>query len=199
VSAADAEATPTTGQEPKTSPAPLAWIDMEMSGLDPATCHILEIAVLLTDADLQPVGEALAIVVHQPEPVLAAMDAWNTAHHGKSGLTAAVRASTVSVADAQEAILALLRAHTQAGASPLAGNSAYVDRMFLRAHMPLVDQYLHYRIVDVSAVKELAARWYPDLRRFQKREQHRALDDIQESIAELRYYRERLFRPALAE
>lgn len=199
MSTAEAEGASPAGVEAKAVPAPLAWVDMEMSGLDPATCQILEIAVQMTDAELEPVGEPLAIVVHQPEPVLAAMDAWNTEHHGKSGLTAAVRASRVSLEDAQEAVLALLREHAQDGASPLAGNSAYVDRMFLRAHMPLVDKYLHYRIVDVSAVKELAARWYPALPRFDKQGQHRALDDIQESIAELRYYRERVFRPVLPE
>lgn len=175
-------------------PAPLVWLDMEMTGLDERTCVILEIAALITDADLSEIGEGFHIVVHQPEAALAAMDDWCTAHHAKSGLTAAVRASTTWQSEAERRFLAFLSAQTTAGASPLCGNSVHVDRRFLARHMPAVDAFLHYRIVDVSTLKELVKRWYPELPHFQKRDGHRALDDIRASIAELRYYREKVFR-----
>lgn len=179
---------------------PLVWIDMEMSGLDPATERVLEIAVLVTDAELQTIAEGPELVLHQDESVLGAMDEWNTTHHTASGLVERVRASTLREAEAQDQILAFLAAHTAPGQAPLAGNSVHQDRRFLRRWLPGVDAHLHYRIVDVSTVKELARRWYP--RQFAevppKREAHRALEDIRESIAELRWYREHVFRAPLA-
>lgn len=183
------------GSAMKDTPAPLVWIDLEMSGLDPKTCQILEIATLVTDADLNIIATGPELIVHQPDSVLAAMDTWCTEHHGASGLTAAVKASTVSLADAEAQTLAFLQAHTTRGASPLCGNSIWQDRRFLIAGMPAIDSFLHYRLIDVSTIKELARRWYPDVRAPAKQESHRALDDIRESVAELRFYRERLFIP----
>ena len=175
---------------------PLVWIDMEMSGLDPETCQILEIATLVTNADLDVIAEGPDIVVHQPDEVLDAMDEWCTEHHGASGLTAAVKASDISVAQAEARTLEFLAEHTSAGASPLCGNSIYQDRRFISRYMPALDSYLHYRLVDVSSIKELSRRWYPGTVPPPKRESHRALDDIRESIAELRFYREKLFVPS---
>ena len=174
----------------------LVWMDLEMTGLDPERDRILEIAALITDAQLQVVAEGPNLVVHQPDELLAAMDEWNTQHHGESGLTERVRSSTVSERDAEEAVLAFLAEHCAPQTVPLAGNSVHQDRRFLRRYMPTVDAFLHYRIVDVSTVKELGRRWYPEAyaRRPQKNATHRALDDIQESIAELRYYREAFFK-----
>lgn len=175
---------------------PLVWIDMEMSGLDPDACRILEIATLVTDGDLEVIAEGPDIVVHQPDEVLDAMDAWCTEHHGASGLTAAVKASEISVEEAEKQTLEFLAEHTSAGGSPLCGNSIYQDRRFISRYMPALDSYLHYRLVDVSSIKELSRRWYPGTVPPPKRESHRALDDIRESIAELRFYREKLFVPA---
>ena len=175
-------------------PPPLVWIDLETSGLALDTCHILEVAVLITDADLRELAEGPHLVVHQPDSVLEAMDEWCTNQHGGSGLTAAVQASTLSLSEAEEQLLAFLREHCPPGASPLCGNSVHFDRRFLARYMPGVEDYLHYRIIDVSSVKELVRRWYPETPLPQKAETHRALDDIRASIDELRYYRERVFR-----
>jgi oligoribonuclease len=175
-------------------PPPLVWIDMEMSGLDAATCAILEVAVLVTDGDLNEIAEGPDLVVHQPEAVLAAMDEWNTRHHGESGLADRVRTSRLSLAEAEEQVLAFLAGYTSAGKSPLCGNSVHQDRAFILAHMPRLAAFLHYRNIDVSTVKELVRRWYPAVPIPQKQEAHRALSDIRESLAELRYYRERVFR-----
>ncbi|MDZ7727898.1 MAG: oligoribonuclease [Dehalococcoidia bacterium] len=175
-------------------PAPLVWVDMEMSGLDPVSCSVLEIAVIITDGDLNELAEGPDIVIDQPDPVLDDMDEWNTGHHGASGLTERVRQSSVSIADAERAVVAFLEEHTQRGASPLCGNSVHLDRAFLATHMPAVHDYLHYRNIDVSTLKELVRRWYPEVPIPQKQEAHRALSDIRESLAELRYYRERVFR-----
>lgn len=173
----------------------LVWIDMEMSGLDADKEHILEIAALVTDGDLEIVAEGPELVVHQPDDVLAGMDAWNTEHHGASGLTERVRASTVSVEEAEDQVLAFLKEHCAPGMAPLCGNSIHQDRLFLRRFMPRIDTYLHYRHVDVSTVKELGRRWYPGRfgKRPQKKSQHRAMDDVRESVEELRYYREAFF------
>jgi len=165
-----------------------------MSGLDPQRCHILEIATLVTDADLKVLGEGPDLVVHQPDAVLDAMDSWCTEHHGDSGLTAAVKTSTISVADAERRTLSFLRDFCDRGESPLCGNSVYMDRIFINRYMPRLGDFLHYRTVDVSTIKELARRWYPDLDPSPKMEAHRAMDDIRESIAELRHYRETVFR-----
>jgi len=173
---------------------PLVWIDMEMTGLDVARHHVLEVAAIVTDGDLNEVDDGLDLIVHQPEDVLALMDEWCVNQHGQSGLTAAVRESRVGLAEAEALLLEYLRRHTSEGQSPLCGNSVGHDKRFLERWMPEVVQHLHYRIIDVSTVKELALHWYPEMERFPKGEAHRAHDDIRESIAELRYYREQLFR-----
>jgi oligoribonuclease len=174
--------------------APLVWMDLEMSGLDPDGCAILEIATIVTDADLAIVAEGPDIVVHQSDAVLDAMDEWCTKHHGDSGLTAQVRASTVSLAEAERLTLEFVASHAAPRQSPLCGNTIWQDRRFLVRHMPQLEAHLHYRLVDVSTIKELVRRWYPDLKAPVKAESHRALDDIRESIAELRFYREHVFR-----
>lgn len=174
--------------------APLVWIDLEMSGLDPDTCRILEIATLVTDHELEVIGEGPDLVVHQPDEVLDAMDEWCTKHHGESGLTEQVRRSNISLAQAEAQTLEFLRRHTKAGKSPLCGNSVWQDRRFISRYMPALDEFLHYRLIDVSTIKELTKRWYPSVELPTKKETHRALDDIQESIAELRFYRENVFR-----
>jgi oligoribonuclease len=175
----------------------LVWMDMEMTGLDPDTCRIIELATLLTNSALEVVAEGPELVIHQPEPVLGAMDAWNVSHHTASGLLERVRASTTTEAEAEAATMDFLRAHVPARSAPLAGNSVHQDRRFLRRYMPAIEAHLHYRIVDVSTVKELTKRWYP--RDYgaapSKQSSHRALDDIRESIAELRYYRDTIFKP----
>lgn len=172
---------------------PLVWIDMEMSGLDPEQCRILEIATVITDSKLEVLAQSPSMIVHQADEVLDAMDQWCTEHHGKSGLTQAVKDSTLSEEEAMQRTLDLIQAHCPKGGSPLCGNSVGQDRKFIARWMKPIDAYLHYRIVDVSSIKELARRWYPELPPFEKKERHRALDDILESIAELRYYQERLF------
>ena len=176
----------------------LLWLDMEMSGLDPARERILELATIVTDANLEVIALGPELVVHQADEVLAAMDAWNTEHHGASGLTDKVRVSIVDEAAAEAQTLAFIDAHFSARDRPvLCGNSIHQDRRFIRRYMPAFDTRLHYRMVDVSTLKELARRWYPEelLAMPGKNDSHRALDDIQESVAELRFYRERLFVP----
>jgi oligoribonuclease len=176
----------------------LVWLDMEMSGLDPATERILEIATILTDGQLVELAVGPELVIHQPDELLAAMDDWNTKHHGASGLTQRVRESTIACEDAEARTLAFLDAHVPARDRPvLAGNSIHQDRRFIRRYMPALEQRLHYRMVDVSTVKELARRWYPQVaaRQPAKRDTHRALDDIRESIEELRFYRGAVFVP----
>lgn len=173
----------------------LVWMDMEMSGLDPDRDVILEVATLITDANLEVVAEGPVIAVHQPDAVLEAMDDWNREHHGASGLTARVRASRLSVADAEAQTLAFVRQHCSDRSSPLCGNSIHQDRRFLARYMPTLDAALHYRNIDVSTVKELVRRWYPNgPTPPEKRHAHLALDDIRESITELRFYREHVFR-----
>jgi len=174
----------------------LVWIDMEMSGLIPEKERVLEIAVIITDGNLEIIAEGPELVIHQPDSLLEAMDDWNKEHHGASGLIEKVRASTVSEADAEEMILSFLRQHVEPKKAPLAGNTVHQDKRFLGLYLPAIDDYLHYRIVDVSTVKELASRWYPEAysRRPNKQNTHRALDDIRESIEELRYYRRAIFR-----
>lgn len=174
----------------------IVWMDMEMSGLDPERERILEIATIITDADLKVVAEGPELVIGQPESVLSAMDAWNRKHHGESGLLDRVRASSITEAQAEEQTLAFLRAWCDPKKSPLAGNSIYQDRRFLARYMPQIDDYLHYRLIDVSTIKELARRWFPSAldRMPAKRNAHRAIDDIRESIDELRYYRRNVFR-----
>ena len=172
----------------------LVWMDMEMSGLDPDRETILEIATLVTDAALTVVAEGPVIAIHQPDAVLEAMDDWNREHHGASGLTARVRASRVSMAEAEAETLAFVAAHCTVRSSPLCGNSIHQDRRFLARYMPRIDRHLHYRNIDVSTVKELVRRWYPSgPTPPEKKHAHLALDDIRESIEELRFYRAHYF------
>ncbi|WP_371364292.1 oligoribonuclease [Pseudomonas sp. QL9] len=169
----------------------LIWIDLEMTGLDPDRDVIIEMATIVTDSDLNILEEGPVIAVHQSEEVLAGMDEWNTRQHGQSGLTQRVRESTISTAEAEAQTLAFLEKWVPKRSSPICGNSICQDRRFLYRHMPKLEAYFHYRNLDVSTLKELAARWAPQLRDgFKKGNTHLALDDIRESIAELRYYRE---------
>ena len=171
--------------------SPLVWIDLEMTGLDPQHDVIIEIATLVTDNDLQVIAEGPELAIHQPEAVLAQMDDWNQTHHGASGLLQRVRDSKVSMAEAQAQTLAFLTQHVEPKSAPLCGNSVWQDRRFLTRYMPDVEAFLHYRLIDVSTLKELAARWRPALLQgVQKKNAHTALSDIRESIEELRYYRE---------
>ena len=176
----------------------LVWMDLEMTGLDPATDVIVEIATIVTDDQLDIVAEGPDLVIHQPDEALAAMDPVVNEMHTRSGLLEAIRTSDVSLDDAGAATLAFIRTHAPEPRSvPLCGNSIGTDRRFLAAYLPEIEDYLHYRSIDVSSVKELVRRWYPKLAqaRPQKVGLHRALDDIRESIEELRYYRERVFVP----
>jgi oligoribonuclease len=173
----------------------LVWIDLEMTGLDPDRDHIIEIATIVTDAQLNLIGEGPVIAIHQPEPVLSGMDDWNRRTHGESGLTERVRRSPFSAIDAELKTLDFLQQHAAAGASPMCGNSICQDRRFLAREMPALEKFFHYRNLDVSTLKELARRWAPDvLAGLQKTSKHLALDDIRESIEELRYYRQSLFK-----
>ncbi|MEO8899503.1 MAG: oligoribonuclease [Candidatus Dormibacter sp.] len=175
----------------------LAWMDLEMTGLDPSRHVIVEIATLITDDDLVAIAEGPDIVVHATDEQLAQMDGVVRRMHTRSGLLAAIEASPTSLADAGRQTLKFLRAHIEARSVPLCGNSIGTDRRFLATHLPEVDDFLHYRSVDVSSVKELCRRWYPDVlaQAPTKAERHRALDDIRESIAELAYYRSTIFVP----
>lgn len=175
----------------------IVWMDMEMTGLNPETERILEVAVLVTDGELNVIAEGPNLVLRQPEKVLGAMDEWNTTHHGQSGLLTRVRESTVDEAQASAALLNFLGEHTKKKKAPLAGNSIHQDRRFVARYLPEVEDWFHYRNVDVSTIKELARRWYPKqyAGRPTKQGSHRAMDDLLESIAELKYYREALFLP----
>jgi oligoribonuclease len=172
----------------------LCWIDMEMTGLNPATDAVLEIASLVTDKDLNVIGEGPEIVIHQPESVIAGMDEWAAKHHGESGLTQRVRESTISLEEAERLTIEFFAQFAPPKTSPLCGNSVHQDRRFVVRYMPELDEFLHYRIVDVSTIKELVRRWYPELRVPRKQGAHRALDDIKESIEELRFYRAQVFK-----
>jgi oligoribonuclease len=168
---------------------------MEMTGLDPEADRILELAIIITDSDLNTITEGPVITVFQTDSVLTGMDEWNTTHHVESGLVDRVRKEGVPVAEAEETILSFLSQYVEAGCSPLCGNSVGQDRRFLVKYMPQVDAFLHYRILDVSTIKELARRWRPDIHGgVIKKGEHRALEDVRESIEELKYYRERFFR-----
>lgn len=173
----------------------LIWIDMEMSGLNPETERILELAVVITDAQLNTVAEAPVLVVHQPDSVLDAMDNWNRSTHGKSGLIDRVRASTLTEADAESRMVEFLAQYVPSGVSPICGNSVHQDRRFLVRYMPKLDEFFHYRLIDVSTLKELCRRWKPEvLGGMVKHGKHEALADIHESIEELRYYRAQIMK-----
>ena len=172
----------------------LVWIDMEMTGLDPETCKVLEIATIVTDAQLNVLAEGPVIAVHQPDSILDTMDEWCTRVHGNSGLTARCRESKIDEAEAARQTIAFLSDYVDAGKSPLCGNTIGQDRRFMVKYMPELEEYFHYRSIDVSTIKELAKRWQPEvLDGFEKKGVHLALDDIRESIEELRYYREKVF------
>ncbi len=173
----------------------LIWIDLEMTGLDPMQDQIIEIATVVTDANLAILAQGPVIAIHQSDQLMNAMDEWNTAHHGDSGLTARVRQSASSAADAERETLSFLGKHVVPGRSPMCGNSICQDRRFLARLMPELEAFFHYRNLDVSTLKELARLWKPELvAGFAKKGMHLALDDILESIDELKYYRQCLIR-----
>jgi oligoribonuclease len=173
----------------------LVWMDMEMSGLDPKTCVILEIATLITDKDLNLLAQGPTLVVQQPDDILDNMDDWNKKHHKESGLTEAVKASTINLSSAEEQTLNFIAQYCKEKSSPLCGNTIYQDRRFLIEYMPKLESYLHYRLVDVSTIKELVKRWYgPTFQSPQKKQKHKALDDILETIEELKFYRKTVFK-----
>jgi len=172
----------------------LVWIDLEMTGLDPDNEYIIEIATIVTDADLNILAEGPSMVIHQPDSVLDAMDEWCTNQHGKSGLTQRVKDSTISEREAEQRTIEFLLEHVDRGASPICGNSIGQDRRFLYRHMPELESFFHYRNLDVSTIKELARRWRPEvLDGVKKKGTHLALDDIRDSINELRHYRAEFF------
>ncbi|MBD8683205.1 oligoribonuclease [Pseudomonas sp. CFBP 13719] len=177
------------------NPQNLIWIDLEMTGLDPDHDVIIEMATIVTDSDLNTLAEGPVIAIHQSDEILAGMDEWNTRQHGGSGLTQRVRESTISMADAQAQTIAFLEQWVPKGKSPICGNSICQDRRFLYRHMRELENYFHYRNLDVSTLKELAARWAPEVKdSFQKGSTHLALDDIRESIAELQHYRKHFIK-----
>lgn len=176
-------------------PANLIWIDLEMTGLIPERHRIIEIATLVTDSQLNILAEGPMLAVHQSDAELAAMDEWNTRQHGKSGLTQRVRESTLNEADAEQQTLEFLSRWVPAGKSPMCGNSICQDRRFLARSMPALEKYFHYRHLDVSTVKELCLRWAPAIAKgFSKESKHLALDDIRDSVEELRYYRQHFLK-----
>lgn len=181
----------------------LIWLDMEMSGLLPDTDRILELAAVVTDAQLNVIAESPVLVVHQSDAVLDGMDAWNKGTHGRSGLIDKVKASTLDEEAATDTMLAFLQEHVPAGKSPMCGNSICQDRRFMARYMPRLEAFFHYRNLDVSVFKELSRRWRPDIYAgFKKASRHEALADIYESIDELKYYREHFLNmtpPAKAE
>jgi len=173
----------------------LVWMDMEMSGLDPEKNTILEIASLITDSNLRIIDEGPNLVIHQPLKILKAMDTWNQEHHKKSGLTEAVMQSKLRLKKAETATLDFIRHYCLPNTAPLCGNSIHHDRRFLARFMPRVHRYLHYRMIDVSAIKEVIRRWYvKPLKPPAKAQKHRALADILESLEELQFYRQHYFK-----
>ncbi len=179
------------------SPENLIWIDLEMTGLEPQTDHILEIATVVTDSQLNILAEGPVLAIHQSDELLAAMDDWNRKQHGESGLVDRVRASVLDERAAERQTLEFLQRYVPKDKSPMCGNSICQDRRFLARFMPELETYFHYRNLDVSTLKELGRRWYPErIKGFNKNSTHLALQDIRDSIDELRFYRERLFIPS---
>jgi oligoribonuclease len=174
----------------------LVWIDLEMTGLDPKKERIIEMATIVTDSQLNVLAEGPVVAIHQSDDLLEAMDNWNTKQHNSSGLVERVKASMITEAQAEAATLEFLKKYVPAGKSPMCGNTVYQDRRFLNLYMPELERYFHYRLLDVSTLKELALRWAPRVYSgLQKDSKHLALEDIRDSIHELKYYREKLFNP----
>ena len=173
----------------------LIWIDLEMTGLDTLNDTIIEIATIVTDSELNILAEGPVFAIHTPDIVLNSMDDWNTRQHGQSGLIDRIRRSNVTMAQAESETIAFLNKYVESGRSPMCGNSICQDRRFLARQMPTLERFFHYRNLDVSTVKELAYRWRPDiLSSFEKKGSHLALDDIRDSIRELRHYKEHFFK-----
>ena len=173
----------------------LCWLDMEMTGLNPDADRIIEVAMIITDADLNVVAQSEVYVIHQSDEVLNGMDAWNTATHGRTGLTQRVRDSRLTEAEVEEKLLDFISAWIPEKTSPMCGNTIHQDRRFMVRYMPKLEAYFHYRNLDVSTLKELARRWHPaEAKGVVKRGSHQALDDILESIEEMRYYREHFLK-----
>lgn len=172
----------------------LIWLDLEMTGLNPDVNTIIEIATVVTDSDLRFIAEGPVLAIHQDREIMASMDAWNLNQHQHSGLTDRVARSQISLAQAEQDTLIFLQQQVPPQTSPMCGNSICLDRQFLRRYMPTLEKYFHYRNLDVSTLKELVQRWLPHLEKFTKESNHLALDDVYDSIAELNYYRQQLFR-----
>ena len=173
----------------------LIWIDLEMTGLDTVNDHIIEVAAVVTNSQLNIIAQGPDIVIHQPQEVLDKMDQWNTQQHTKTGLVDKVLSSNLTLQDAEKMMLEFLSQHLEPKQSPMCGNSICQDRRFMARLMPELESFFHYRHIDVSTIKELVRRWYPDTHQgAQKDSNHRALDDVIESIEELRFYREHFFR-----
>jgi len=178
----------------------LVWVDLEMTGLDPKKCTILEIGAVITDGELNILAEGPYPAIHHSPKTLHGMEAWSRHHHGKSGLTEECRRSRISLRKAEAMILDFVKSHCRENSSPLCGNTVWQDRRFLVKYMPRLESYLHYRVIDVSSIKELVQRWYPADHKAprRKRQTHRVRQDILESIEELRFYRQKVFVPSLA-
>ncbi|MBR9727680.1 oligoribonuclease [Shewanella intestini] len=173
----------------------LIWVDLEMTGLEPAVDRVIEIATIVTDQELNILAQGPVLAIHQSDELLAGMDDWNQKHHGQSGLIERVKASDVDEQEAIRQTIAFLEQYVPKGKSPMCGNSIGQDRRFLNKYMPELEDYFHYRNVDVSTIKELVNRWQPQvMSEFSKKNTHQALDDIQESIAELQFYRAKVFK-----
>lgn len=173
----------------------LVWVDMEMTGLDPDTDRIIEVAVVVTDMHLNILAEGPVFAIHQPDDIMNGMDAWNKGTHGRSGLIERVKASTITEADAEAALIDFLKHFVPAGKSPMCGNTICQDRRFMARGMPKLETFFHYRNLDVSTLKELCKRWKPEIASgFKKHQKHTALADIIESVEELRYYREHFIK-----
>ena len=172
----------------------LVWLDMEMTGLDPNQNVVIEVAVVITDSELNILAESPSYAILQPDTELAKMDKWNVSTHTRSGLLERIASSGIELAEAEKQILKLLKKHVAKGSSPLCGNTIHQDRKFMVLYMPILEEYLHYRNIDVSSIKELARRWNPSIYDgFKKHNKHEALADIHESIEELKYYRQHLW------